>query len=68
MDIKGKSRKESKFWFNRVVKCGITTIGIVMHNESESSLVSEVKERQDIDPMCVKLKKLVVCKKIDVYP
>lgn len=39
---------------------------ILVHNWSESLLVAKVKERKDMDPSLVELKKLVVGKKIDV--
>ena len=41
--------------------------GVCVHSSSESSLVSEVKEKQDRDPSLVKLKESIQNQKIKVF-
>lgn len=40
---------------------------ILVHNDSESSLVVNVKGKKDMDPTLIGLKQLVVNKKIEVF-
>ena len=41
--------------------------GMLVQNGSESSLVVDVKSKQDLDPTLVELKKLVDEKKVEVF-
>lgn len=45
---------------------GSSNGGILVQNRAESWLILEIKEKQDMDPTLIELKKLVVDKQIKV--
>ena len=57
---------------HRLVRLGVKLLGpmeggMLVQNRSESSLVVDVKSKQDLDPSLVELKRLVDEKKIEVF-
>ncbi|KAH0651783.1 hypothetical protein KY284_031695 [Solanum tuberosum] len=52
---------------NRLARLGVCLMSITVQNGSESSLVAEVKEKQDSDPILLQLKGAVHQQRVEVF-
>ncbi|WMV37347.1 hypothetical protein MTR67_030732 [Solanum verrucosum] len=66
------AKKELVHDVGRLAQLGVHLVGsneggIVLHNDSESSFVSDVKAKQDLDPTLVELKKSILEKSNEAF-